>query len=125
MSLPILPVLVFAMLMLAASLHGLTASGHFPRDTRIPAMATGTGPIVLWVSIAIVIAALAVGLIAAWRSIPWYAAVIAGGGGILIAPLVLQLFPDRFVDGKRGLIAFALAALILAWILIYVLREIG
>ena len=52
-------------------------------------------------SILIVLACLVVGLFAAWRLIPWYAAVISGGGGILVAPLVLQWFPDRFVDGKN------------------------
>jgi hypothetical protein len=117
MSIAPLPLVLFTMLMLAASLHGLTASGHFPRETRLPAMATGAGRAVLWVTIVTVLACLLVGLLAAWRSIPWYAAVIGGGGGILVAPLVLQWFPDRFVDGKRGLIAFAAAALVLTLLL--------
>ena len=123
MSLPIFPVAVFAMLMLAVSLHGLTASGHFPRETRIAAMAKGAGPAVLWLSIAIVVASLVMGLVAAWHLVPWYAAVIAGGGGVLVAPLVLQAFPDRFVDGKRGLIAFCVAALALALVLLWGLRQ--
>ena len=116
----ILPVALalFTMLMLVISLHGLTASGHFPRETRLPAMATGTGLAVLWLTILVVLACLLVGLFAAWRLIPWYAAVIGGGGSILVAPLVLQWFPDRFVDGKRGLIAFAAAALLLSLFLV-------
>ena len=113
MSIDLVPLALFTMLMLAVSLHGLTASGHFPRETRLPAMATGAGPIILWLTILIVLACLLLGLFAAWRLIPWYAAVIGGGGGILVAPLVLQWFPDRFVDGKRGLISFAAAALLL------------
>ena len=111
MSVAIVPLTLFTVLMLAVSLHGLTASGHFPRETRLPEMATGTGLAVLWLTILTVLACLMVGLSAAWRLIPWYAAVIGGGGGILVAPLVLQWFPDRFVDGKRGLITFAAAAL--------------
>ena len=114
MSVALVPLMLFTMLMLAVSLHGLTASGHFPRETRLPAMATGSGLTVLWLTIVIVLACLVVGLFAAWRLIPWYAAVIGGGGGILVAPLVLQWFPDRFVDGKRGLLTFAAAALVLA-----------
>ena len=110
MSIAPVPLALFTMLMLVISLHGLTASGHFPRETRLPAMAMGAGPAVLWLTILIVLACLMVGLSAAWRLIPWYAAVIGGGGGILVAPLVLQWFPDRFVDGKRGLISFAAAA---------------
>ena len=117
MSIALVPLILFTTLMLAVSLHGLTASGHFPRETRLPAMATGAGLAVLWLTILIVLGCLVVGLIAAWRLIPWYAAVIGGGGGILVAPLVLQWFPDRFVDGKRGLISFAAAAMLLSLLL--------
>ena len=120
MSLPALPLAFFAMLMLAVSLHVLAASGHFPRETRLPRLATGAGPAVLWLSIVVVIAAVVSGIAASWRVIPWYGAVIGGGIGILIAPLVLQLFPDRFVDGRRGLISFAGAALGLALMLVFV-----
>ena len=105
------------MLMLVAALHGLTASGHFPRETRLSGMAAGAGPATLWLTILVVLACLLVGLFAAWRLIPWYAAVIGGGGGILVAPLVLQWFPDRFVDGKRGLLTFAGVALVLGVLL--------
>ena len=117
MSIAAVPLALFTMLMLAVSLHGLTASGHFPRETRLPTMAAGAGPAVLWLTILIVLASLLVGLFAAWRLIPWYAAVIGGGGGVLVAPLVLQWFPDRFVDGKRGLLSFAAAALLLSLLL--------
>jgi hypothetical protein len=117
MSIPPVPLALFTLLMLAISLHGLTASGHFPRETRLPAMRTGAGLSALWLSILIVVGCLGVGLFAAWRLIPWYAAVIGGGGGILVAPLVLQWFPDQFVDGKRGLIAFAAAALVVTLLL--------
>jgi hypothetical protein len=121
MSIAIVPLALFTMLMLAISLHGLTASGHFPRETRLPAMASGAGLAVLWLTILIVLACLLAGLFAAWRLIPWYAAVIGGGGGILVAPLVLQWFPDRFVDGKRGLISFAAVALLLSLLLLLLL----
>ena len=117
MSIAPVPLAFFTMLMLAVSLHALTASGHFPRDTRLQAMTTGAGPAVLWLTILIVLGCLVLGLYAAWRLIPWYGAVIGGGAGILIAPLVLQWFPDRFVDGKRGLISFAAAAVLLSLLL--------
>jgi len=118
MSIALIPLALFTMLMLAVSLHGLAASGHFPHQTRLPAMASGAGPAVLWLTILVVLACLVTGLFAAWRLIPWYAAVIGGGGGILVAPLVLQWFPDRFVDGKRGLLSFAAAALLLSLLLV-------
>ena len=117
MPIAVIPLALFTTLMLVVSLHGLAASGHFPRETRLPAIASGAGPAVLWLTILLVLACLVVGLFAAWRLVPWYAAVIGGGGGILVAPLVLQWFPDRFVDGKRGLISFAAAALLLSLLL--------
>ena len=118
MSVAIAPLALFAVLMLVIALYGLTASGHFPHETRLPAMSSGAGQAVLWLTILIVVGCLLAGLFAAWRLIPWYAAVIGGGGGILVAPLVLQWFPDRFVDGKRGLISFAATALLLSLLLL-------
>ena len=64
------------------------------------------------------IASLVVALLAAWRLIPWYAAVIGGGFAILVAPLVLQQFPDRFVDGRASLLSFAAAGALLALLLV-------
>jgi hypothetical protein len=119
---PYLPLVLFAALMLLLALFALTASGHFPRASRLPAMAAGAAPVVLWVSIAVAACCLAAGLTAAWRLIPWYAAVIGGGGGILVAPIVLQWFPDRFVDGKRGLLSFAALAALLAFVLLWLAR---
>lgn len=119
---PFLPLGLFTLLMLALTLFGLTASGHFPRASRLPAMATGAGAAVLWGSIAVAACCLAAGLFTAWRLIPWYAAVIGGGGGLLVAPLVLQWFPDRFVDGKRGLLSFAAIDAALALALLWLTR---
>jgi hypothetical protein len=51
----------------------------------------------------------------------WTAIVIAGGSMLLVAPLLLRLFPDRFVDGLGGLVVFAAGAVAVALIL-WVLR---
>jgi hypothetical protein len=40
--------------------------------------------------------------------------VLGAGGAVLVAPLLLQPLPDSFVNGRRGLITFALAASVLA-----------
>lgn len=101
------PLLAFAALLLAAALLALSASGHFPRR----AAKTGDpGAVALWTSLAVGFAAVAAGLAAAWRLLPWPSAVIAGGLAILVAPLVLQQFSDRFVDGRGGLAVFAACA---------------
>ena len=55
-----------------------------------------------------------VGAAAAWRIVPWPAGVIAGGGAVLAAPLLLRPMPDRFVNGRAALVAFSGASVVLA-----------
>ncbi len=116
----LIPIVLFMALVLAASLQALAASGHFPRPHRASAWASGFGPIILFGSMALVIVGLAAGTAAALRLIPWYAAIIGGGLSVLAAPLVLQWFPDRFVDGRGSLLAFAAVSVVLALLLIWI-----
>ena len=109
--------IIFAALLLAAALLALSASGHFPRRADAPG---DPGALALSVSMFAGAAATAVGLVAAWRHLPWPPAVIAGGLAILAAPLVLQQFPDRFVDGRGSLVAFGGGAVVLAAILLVI-----
>jgi hypothetical protein len=113
----IVPLAIFVALMLFASLQALSASGHFPGTSRFPAIAQGSGPAILWTSMIVTAGSVIAGIAGASMLIPWYAAVISGGGAILFAPLVLQVFPDRIVDGKAALIGFAAVAAILAVLL--------
>jgi hypothetical protein len=110
----VLPLVLFMALVMALSLHGLAASGQFPRERRSPALGAGAGPLILFASIGVAAVCLLVGLTLAWRLVPWYAAIIGGGAMVLAAPLVLQWFPDSFVDGRGALIAFAGAGAVLA-----------
>ncbi len=110
----VLPLLLFMLLVLMLSLHGLAAAGHFPRERRAPALRSVAGTFILFGSLTVAAICLAAGLAAAWQRIPWYAAVIGGGAIALLAPLVLQLFPDRFVDGRVALVSFAGAAALLS-----------
>ena len=114
----LIPLILFTALLLVLSLHTLAASGQFPREHRAATLASGVGGIVLYGTIAVTISSLVVALLAAWRLIPWYAAVIGGGFAILVAPLVLQQFPDRFVDGRASLLSFAAAGALLALLLV-------
>lgn len=113
----VFPLVLFAALMLSLSLFGLAASGHFPREHRRSTFATGRGPFLLFGSMVVAVIALVTGLWAAWRVLPWYAVVIGAGGPMLAAPLVLQRFSDRFVDGRTALIVFAGAGAVLAAVL--------
>jgi hypothetical protein len=117
----LLPLGLLTLLVLAASLYALAALGHFPREARQVAMRGTAGRIVLWGSITAVAISTLVAIIAAWWLIPWYAAIIAAGIAILVAPLVLQYFSDDFVDGRDALLwisgATAAPAIVLGWML--------
>jgi hypothetical protein len=113
-----IPLALFTTLLLFVSLHALAASGQFPREHRAPALMSGGGAIVLYGTIAVALISLLAALFAAWRLIPWYAAVIGGGLAILAAPLLLQQFTDRFVDGRTSLVSFAGAGALLAFLLV-------
>ena len=109
------PALVlFVALVLSVSLYGLTVSGHFPSEHRGETLRSATGTAVLWLTMLICAAATAYAVVFASRTLPWYVAVLGAGGAILVAPLLLQPLPDSFVNGRRGLITFALAASVLA-----------
>ncbi|MGB8104258.1 MAG: hypothetical protein WCF47_08260 [Pseudolabrys sp.] len=114
-----IPLALFMTLLLFVSLHALAASGQFPREHRAPALMSGGGAIVLYGTIAVALISLLAALFAAWWLIPWYAAVIGGGLAILAAPLVLQQFTDRFVDGRTSLVSFAGAGALLAFFLVW------
>ncbi len=116
----LIPLLLFTALVLVLSLHGLAASGHFPRAHRSAALSTGAGPATLYLSLVVASACAVAGVVAAARSLPWYAMIIGGGGAILSAPLVLQEFSDRFVDGRAALVVLAAAAAVLASVLLRV-----
>ena len=113
----VVPLILMMALLLAASLCGLAASGHFPRERRSPSLGSRTGSLILFGSLVLSMISLAVGVTIACRVVPWYAAVIGGGAMVLATPLVLQPLPDRFVDGPGALITFAGASVAIALLL--------
>lgn len=115
----LLPLVLFIMLVLVIALGTLAASGHFPREHRGTPLASGFGAAILYGSVLVLILSFAAGLITAWQLIPWYAAVIGGGLSVLTAPLVLQQFSDRFVDGRGAPLSFAAAGATLAIALLW------
>jgi hypothetical protein len=99
---------------LAVALYGLTASGHFPADARSDKFRAGAGALVLWATLVATALAAASILIQSWWILPWYFSLLGGGTMLLFAPLLLQAFPDSFVDGRFGLLAFSVCAVVLA-----------
>jgi hypothetical protein len=111
-------------LLLAFSLQGLAASGHFPKSHRAAALASRGGAIVLHGSIAVSALSLLIGVIAVWRRVPWYAGVIGGGLVLLGAPLVLRLMSDAVVNSRALLIGLAGISFVFA-IMLVLLRSPG
>jgi hypothetical protein len=110
--------LLFMVLVAAVSLHGLTASGQFPREHRATSLQSAAGAAILYGSIAVTMLSLLAGVLFAWQTIPWYAAVIGGGAPVLFAPLLLRPLPDPFVNGRAALLSFSTAAAIIALVML-------
>jgi hypothetical protein len=109
---------LFMALVCAASLYGLTASGHFPREHRAVSLRSPGGAALLFGTMTITVAAALVGVIAAMRLFPWYATVIGAGLVLLATPLLLRPFPDRYVNGGVALFSFAAASAVAAALLL-------
>lgn len=105
---------LFTATVLALSVYCLVVSVHLPREHRSEAFQRGVGAYVLWGSIAVSCMAAALALRVALVDLPPYAAVIAGGAAMLVAPLVLKLLPDSLLDGLAGPALFAASATVLA-----------
>lgn len=110
---------LFMALFLSVSMYALAASGHFPREHRAQKFETGIGRMVLFGTIALSIVCATLGVYFVRASVPWYAAVIGGGAMVLAAPLVLQLFSDRFVDGRTSLLALSGAAILFSGVIAF------
>ena len=104
---------VFMGLVLAISVFIVIAAGHFPARYRMEALRTATGLVILWGSIGILSLSSLVATHFAYALIPWYAAILAAGFMILIAPLLVQPLADRFVNGRSALLVLAFIALAL------------
>jgi hypothetical protein len=105
---------LFSSLVLLVTLYALALSAHFPAEHRSSALKGPIGGAILWGSFALAgVAALIAVRVALW-TLPGYAAVIAGGAAVLIAPLILKPLPDALIDGRGGLLLFAGLAAFLA-----------
>jgi hypothetical protein len=105
-------------LLLAFSLQGLAASGHFPKEHRARSFSSTAGAIILHGSLAVSGLSLLVGIMAVWRSVPWYAGVIGAGLVLLGAPLVLRLMSDAVINSRALLVALAGMSVALAIVLV-------
>ncbi len=113
----IAPLLLFMALLLAAALGALSASGHFPSEHRAPALRSAAGAGILYGALALSALSTLFGIMLIVPIVPWYAAVIGGGAMILATPLLLQPFPDEFVNGRGALLTFAGTSVLMAALL--------
>jgi hypothetical protein len=113
----IVPLLLFMTLLLAAALCALAASGHFPSEHRAAALRSAAGSGILYGALALSALCTLAGIALIAPVVPWYAAVIGGGGVILATPLLLQPFSDNFVNGRGALLTFAGTSVLMAALL--------
>ena len=110
---------IFMGLMLAMSMYGLSVSGQFPLTHRTEPFRSRLGGLILLGSLVLTFAAFIAGIYFVHASVPWYALVIGGGAMVLITPLLLPSFSDKFVDGRGSLLVFSCLAaslsVALAW----------
>lgn len=121
MKLPLPPTIeltAFMAAVLIVFMFIVTVSGHFPSEHRKDALKGPVGTAILISSTALVVGTALVGLILAYRTLPWYAAVIGGGAMILIAPYALHTWPDSFVNGRFAPCALAAAAALVTALMI-------
>jgi hypothetical protein len=109
----IVPLVLLVALILSTALLGLAVSGHFPMQAG---KTSGPRASLLIGSLVIAVVCLIVGIAAALRFVPWYAAIIGGGFALLASPLVLRIFPDRFVDGRGAVLTFSTVSVVLTLI---------
>jgi len=107
---------LFSTLVLTIALFGLSLSGHFPTQAqKLGRKDVATRAVVVSCIVVVGIAAAkTVGI--ALHHLPAPMAIIGGGAALLAAPLVLQRFPDTFVDGLRGIVVLATISLALVLI---------
>ena len=108
---------LFMIVTVFLALYGLTVSGHFPAELRAAALRNAIGTTTIWATFVAAALAAIIAVTAAVRVLPWPASIIGGGAMLLFAPLLLRLFPDRFVNGHLALLAFAGSAMLASLIL--------
>lgn len=109
---------LFATTMLGLALYTLAVTGHFPREHRAAALQGTSGAAVLVATIILALVSAALGVAAGWQRLAWFVMIIAGGGAVLLAPLVLAWFSDEFVNGRAALFILSGVAVIAATLLL-------
>lgn len=111
-----LALLLFAAMILTVAVFGLSLSGHFPAQHRKPELQDRLGRLIVVACILAVALAAAKAIGLSMALLPAPVAIIGAGLALLAAPLVLQRFPDNFVDGRTGLITLAAFASVLGYL---------
>ena len=114
MTMPPIPELaLFSIVSLTVFMFVVVAAGMFPAEHRTSDLRGAAGSALLWISI-VAVGAVAVRAVAfAVATLPWYAAVIAGGLMLLAAPFVLGLLPPRLVGNRAGIVGLATVGIVL------------
>ncbi len=110
---PVAELVTFTAAVLVIFMFVIAASGHFPAEYRKAALAGPVGTAIIVATSVVIGVTCLIALFYAWHYLPWYAAVIAAGLMILIAPYTLHPLPDAIINGRGVLLLLALAAILL------------
>jgi len=92
-------------------------AGCFPWQARPDSLRGLSGPVL----VALLALALVLLVVAAVRlalaELSWPFAVVAGGFGLILGPLLFQSLPARFRDSGTGLLSGAMLGLLASWLL--------
>lgn len=108
MPLESLPVAAFIAAATIITLGAILLAGHFPVERLPQPLRSGSSRGLVWLNLLLLAGLLFVALAIAVQRMPWPAAVIGGGLAVLFAPLLFQVLPARWRDGRTGLLGQAL-----------------
>lgn len=115
------PAFVFGLAVLLLVAGTVQVAGYFPAAGRPASLRGGLGALLVWLCVAALAAlAAAAGWLATAR-LSWPPAVIAGGLGVVVGPLLFQALPRRRMDRPlglliAGLLSLAVAAVLALWL---------
>ena len=108
--------LVFSSLVLAITLYGLTVAIYFPKHARSETPLDWPMRLLIGVTIPVIALSAVHAFGFALSRLAGPAAIIGAGLAMLLAPVVLKRFSDSVVDGRVGLVAFAVLTGLLAFL---------
>lgn len=86
--------------------------GHLPLSAAPEGVRRGSGPMLVWLGLALMVAVALATLVMSFESLRWTTMVILGGFVFLFAPFFVQDLPASIKDTQRGLVLVVAVGLV-------------